>query len=303
MTEDNHERWADELARHPNFRVIRRLDASRAGPTLEGATVRRAAIVDTETTGTDPSRDKVIELAIVVVEYCAERGILGRALGAYDGLEDPGMPIPASATAIHGITDEMVKGQRLDEAAIAQLMNGVEFVIAHNAGFDRKMLEARLPGFAELPWACSFREVAWAEAGIESGKLEYIAYRCGFFYEGHRADIDCRALLEVLQKPLGESGSTAFQRVLESVSEPSYRVWATGSAFETKDVLKRRGHYWNAEKRCWNREVRGEAALQAELAWLKEAVFGGRGATVEVETIDARVRYSERPGKIEKVRL
>ncbi len=117
------ESLAARLGAHPDYRVLRRLDTSREWPALAGPTVRRAAIVDTETTGTDHSVDKVIELAVVVFEYCAASGAVGRVLGTYDGLEDPGMPIPASSTAIHGITDAMVAGQRIDDGSVASLLD------------------------------------------------------------------------------------------------------------------------------------------------------------------------------------
>jgi DNA polymerase-3 subunit epsilon len=344
------------LEAHPDFRVVRRLDVAGGGEALTGPTVRRAAIVDTETTGTDHATDKVIELAVVVFEYCHATGVVGRVLGSYDGLEDPGVPIPSSSTAIHGITDEMVRGQRIDEASVARVLDGVGLVIAHNAGFDRKFLEPRLPLMASLPWACSWQEVPWNEAGIESSKLEYLAYRYGFFYEGHRAEIDCRALLEVLRRPfvrrpadradacvtqpvpglrpsgppaaVQESASailvdggraavpggvaqgerdeapvTALKVLLDSARGPSFRVWATGSPFESKDVLRKRGYWWDAPKRCWSVEVRSQEAVQAELQWLKEAVFGGKGASVEIETLDARVRWSGRAGKRERVSM
>jgi len=42
---------------------------------------------------------------------------------------------------------------------------------------------------------------------------------------------------------------------------------------------------------------------EAELAWLKGSVYGGKGAGVEVESFDARTRYSEREGKKERVRI
>ena len=80
---------AARLEAHPDFRVLRRLDVVRQGTALAGPTVRRAAIVDTETTGTDHAVDKFIELAVVVFEYCAASGAVGRVLGSYDGLEDP----------------------------------------------------------------------------------------------------------------------------------------------------------------------------------------------------------------------
>jgi DNA polymerase-3 subunit epsilon len=300
MKEKKPEALAAELEAHPDFRVLRRLDVTREWPALEGADVSRAVVLDTETTGLDPASDKIIELALVKFEYSRTTGEVGRVLEVYGGLEDPGMPIPPESTALHGITDEMVRGQRLDEAAIERLLDGVGLVIAHNAGFDRPFMERRLPGFAGLAWGCSLREVPWEEVGIGSAKLEYLAYRHGFFFDAHRAEIDCRALLEVLRRPFGDSGVSALKVLLESAREPSLRVWATGSPFETKDVLKARGYRWEAEKRVWYRDL-AAAERETELAWLKEAVYAGQGAGVEVETFDARTRYSGRAGKRESV--
>ena len=298
----NAEELAARLAEHPDYRVVRRLDTSREWPALSGPTVRRAAIVDTETTGTDPAVDKVIELAVVVFEYCRESGAVGRVLGTYDGLEDPGLPIPPESTAIHGITDAMVAGKRIDDAAVARLLEGVGIVVAHNAAFDRKFLEPRLPIFASLHWGCSWQEVPWSEAGIESSKLEYLAYRHGFFYEGHRAEVDCLALLEVLRQPFADSGVSALKLLLDSAREPSFRLWANGSPFESKDVLRKRGYWWDAPKRCWSREVWSKTEVDAELAWLRAAVFGGKSVALDLDEFDAKTRYSGREGKRERVK-
>jgi DNA polymerase-3 subunit epsilon len=299
---DEAEALAERLARHPDYRVLKRLDVNQATPALATATTRRAAIVDTETTGTDPLVDKVIELAIVVFEYCPATGAVGRVLGSYDGLEDPGMPIPPSSTAIHGITDAMVAGRTIDDAAVAALLEGVGVVIAHNAAFDWKFLETRLPVFASLPWACSWQEVPWKEAGIESSKLEYLAYRYGFFYDGHRAEVDCLALLEVLRRPFGESGTTALKLLLESARTPSYRLWANNSPFESKDVLRKRGYWWDAPRRCWYVDLKSRDGLEAELAWLRDNVFGGKSVALDFDEFDAKLRYSGRDGRREKVR-
>ena len=291
------ETLAARLTAHPDYRVLRRLDTARQRPALAGPTVRRAAIVDTETTGTDAATDKVIELAIVVFEYCHVSGTVGRVLDTYDGLEDPGIPIPPASTAIHGITDAMVAGQRIDDARVAGLLEPVGLVIAHNAGFDRKFLEPRLPVFATLPWGCSWLEVPWSDAGITSSKLEYLAYRYGFFYDGHRAEADCRALLEVLSQPFGETGGTALKVLLDSARAPSFRLWANNSPFETKDVLRKRGYWWDATRRCWSCEVRSQARVQEELAWLRDAVYAGKSVAIEQDEFDAKTRYSGRDGQ------
>jgi DNA polymerase-3 subunit epsilon len=296
------EELAVALEAHPDYRVLRRLDVSRKWPALEGAGGSQAVVLDTETTGLDPATDKLIELAMVKFEYSRTTGEVGRVLGVYEGLDDPGVPIPPESTALHGITNEMVHGQRLDESAIEALLDGVGVVIAHNAGFDRPFVERRSPRFASLAWGCSLREVPWESVGIGSAKLEYLAYRYGFFFEGHRAEVDCRALLEVLRRPFGETGTNALKVLLESAREPSLRIWATGSQYETKDMLKARGYRWEGEKRVWYRDL-GAAEREVELAWLKETVYGGKSAGVEVETFDARTRYSGREGKIARVRV
>ena len=168
MDDMDAEALASRLEHHPDFRVLRRLDTSRSPPALAGSDISRGVILDTETTGMDPAADKLIELGLLAFEYSRESCQIGRVLGSYSGLEDPGRPIPPESTAIHHITDEMVRGLRLDEPAIERLLGGAGVVIAHNAGFDRPFVEARLPVFRGLPWACSLREVPWDAAGIGS---------------------------------------------------------------------------------------------------------------------------------------
>lgn len=304
MAEQDIEALLARLEAHPDLRVLRRLELAREWPALTGRTVGLGVVLDTETTGMNPDGDQVIELGLVKFEYDRESGAVGRVLEVYDGLEDPGRPIPPESTAIHHITDDMVRGQRLDEAAIARLLEGVGVVIAHNAGFDRPFVERRLPAFAALPWGCSLREVPWDALGLGGAKLEFLAYRYGFFYEGHRAEIDCRALLEVLRRPVpGHAERTnALRWLLESARSPSLRVWALGSPYETKDLLRARGYRWQAERKTWYSDI-AASGREAEFAWLNEAVYGGKGASIEVETFDARVRWSGRAGRVERVRL
>lgn len=280
-----------------DYRVLRRLivhdDFSAPAP---GAPVARAAILDTETTGTDVQVDRVIELAVLVFEYDPATGAVLRIVDVYDGLEDPGIEIPPASMAIHGITDAMVAGQRIDDARVATMLQGVQWVIAHNAGFDRPMIERRLRVFETQRWACSLADLNWEREGFPGAKLQYLAIHLGFFYEGHRSEIDCRALLEVLSRALPKSGEVALAALLRSAAESRLRLWATNSAFETKDLLRARGYRWDAARRCWHIVVSGRDPAVEEAAWLKAQIYGGRHAEIEVEVLDATVRFSARPG-------
>jgi len=292
---------AERLAASPDYRVLRKLQQSYpGGPALTSGTIRRAAIVDVETTGMDPEGDRVIELGIVVFEYASETGEVGPVVARYSGLEDPGRPIPEETIAIHGITDEMVAGHRVNDETVAQMLEGVALVIAHNAGFDRPFVESRWPAFASLPWACSIQDVSWRSHGYGSSALEFLAYRACLFYDAHRAEMDCLVVLAVLARPLGDTGQSALRQLLESARQPSYRMTALDSPFETKDFLKRRGYRWNGDARVWTADV-AAADREAELIWLKAHVYGGEQAAIEVEALDARLRYSRRRGRKERI--
>lgn len=287
---------AQLLDAHPDYKLIRRITPRSAFSDNQGRALSRGVVVDTETTGVDPDKDAIIELGMVLFEFDPETGSAYKVLGSFDQLEDPGFPVPAESTAVHGITDEMVAGKRIDDAGVAQFLDGVSLVVAHNSKFDRVFLEKRLPLFESLPWGCSFAQVDWRGEGVGSAKLDYIAYQYGFFYEAHRAEGDCYALLEILQQPLPKSGDLVLKSILSSLAQKSYQIFATGSPFETKDMLKSRGYRWDGEKKCWHTTVAGDDAIKAEVAWLKTSVYGGKKASVEIEVHNCMTRFSKRTG-------
>ena len=286
------------LQTHPDYRVLRRLAPIHHFDRVAQGPVKRILVLDTETTGLDQSRDKIIELAMLRVDVDTATGLPVGPVTVYDGLEDPGMPISPEIEEITGISSVMVQGQRLDEARIAALLADADLVIAHNAGFDRPFCEARLPGFAQIPWGCSFAEIDWKKEGHGSAKLEYLAMENGWFYEAHRAEVDCHALLAVLGETLPTSGGTGLGQILAASSACVYRLQANQAPFEAKDLLKARAYRWNAEQKVWHTRLADEAELEAELAWLKSEVYDGRPARVQVEKLDAWVKYSSRQGEL-----
>jgi len=290
------EALARELEATGDYRVLRRFQPRDSYHPAAAGTVRRALVVDVETTGTDPRADQIIELAAVPFTYVAETGQVVAVEAGIGGFDDPGRPIPPEVTDITGITDEMVRGQRLDEAAIAAAVAGAQLIIAHNAAFDRKFVERRLPALRGQRWACSHREVPWHRLGRGSRSLEYLLIEhAGVFFEGHRAEIDCRALIHLLAQPTA-NGEIPLQLLLESARKRSARIWAQGAPYEAKDLLKGRGYRWgngeDGRPRAWYIEVAVEAR-DAELAWLREHVYSGRDGNWKVELLDARTRYAE----------
>lgn len=299
------EQCADLLDQHPDFKVLRRLPhRDQFKPAPANCPIARGVILDTETTGFSSQVDRVIELGMLLFEFNPTTGEVFRIVEAFDQLEDPGCPIPPETTQVHHITDDMVRGQRIDDAEVARLMQGVSVVIAHNAAFDRPFVEQRWPLFETLHWACSLRDIDWAAEGYGSAKLEYLLYTEGLFYEAHRAENDCRALLELLSRILPSSQKVALLSLLETLNQPQRRIYALGSPFETKDLLKARGYRWDGDRRCWYKTLSGASALSEETQWLQRRIYAdARNPLIEVETLGGTVRYSDRAGQVERIAL
>ena len=300
--EGSAEAMARTLEAHPDYRVLRRLVPRLVFPAANGP-VATLLVLDTETTGLNAARDKVVELALLRVTVDLATGQPVGAVEIYDGLEDPGMPMPPEITVITGITDDMLRGQALDEAQVLAMLEGADLVLAHNAGFDRPFVEARLPQFAALNWACSFADIDWRQEGRGSAKLTALAGELGVFYDAHRAEMDCHALLAVLMAPLPSTGASGLLRLIQSARAPTFRLQATQAPFDAKDLLKARGYRWDGAQKVWHTRLADEAALALEFEWLKASVYGGRSSRVQVEELDAQTKYSARQGRVSQREL
>ncbi len=99
---------------------------------------RPLAFIDVETTGLSPYSDRIVELSILKIQP--------------DGTEEykshrinPGMPIPADATAIHGITDDDIVREpkfRQYAASIRDFLNDCDIAGFNVIKFDLPFLEA-----------------------------------------------------------------------------------------------------------------------------------------------------------------
>jgi len=277
------------------YRVLQRLDPRPFIEPPDGSETRLGLFLDVETTGLDPSRDEIIELAMVPFTYSLD-GRIFEIRDAFQKLRDPGRSIPPEITAMTGITDEMVAGQIIDPAEVVAFASGAALVVAHNAAFDRRFAERLSELFATKPWACSMTQIDWGAEGYEGTKLAYLTMEAGFFYDRHRAKDDCIAAIELLAASLPKAGVPAMARLLERARRPNWRIWAENAPYDLKDQLKARGYRWNGDStrnpRAWYIDVDNDAREQ-ELSYLRTHVYQ-REANLVARKITAYERFSDR---------
>jgi len=110
---------------------------------------------DTETTGVDVDVDRIVTAALVhrAGQVVQPGGAPGTETGAVTSwLIDPGVPIPAAATAVHGIDTATAREHgrapaaavdEIADALVAALCGG-EPVVAYNAAYDLTLLDVEL---------------------------------------------------------------------------------------------------------------------------------------------------------------
>jgi DNA polymerase-3 subunit epsilon len=129
---------AEALANSADYRVLRRLVPRKTFTPYIGQSTKTAVLLDVETTGLDQKKDEIIELGMVKFDYLPD-GRIASLRDVFSSFNEPSdEPIPLEITALTGITNEMVAGQHIDEAAVSSFADDAVIVIAHNAGFDRK---------------------------------------------------------------------------------------------------------------------------------------------------------------------
>ncbi|MFG3593149.1 3'-5' exonuclease [Bradyrhizobium sp. RDI18] len=286
---------AEALGRSADYRVLRRLVPRTEFAMTNGQTTKIGILLDTETTGLNHSKDEIIELGMVKFDYLPDGRIAG-VRDTFSAFNEPSIPIPVEITALTGITDDLVAGHRIDEAAVSAFVDDAVIIIAHNSGFDRKFAERYWPIFERKAWGCSATEVQWRQHGFEGSRLGYLLHGAGFFHQAHRAVDDCHALLEILALDLPATGAPALAMLLEQARKKTMRVWAEQSPFDLKDALKRRGYRWSdgsdGRPRSWYADVE-ESALADEIAFLKTEIYL-RDVEPRLQTLTAFTRFSVR---------
>lgn len=177
--------------------------------------------IDVETTGLDPKKDEVIELCLILFSFNRETYEIIEIMDTYSGLREPFIPIKRAATKVHGITKKSIRGMCLDHDRIEAMLEKTEFLVAHNANFDRGFVEPLFPVSSAKPWFCSMNGIDWGNKGCASKGLQNLLKDHGIeVSQAHRATDDAKAAVELLSK-CDKSGKTYLSELLTGESLPS----------------------------------------------------------------------------------
>lgn len=178
--------------------------------------VTRIFGIDFETTGLDKTQDRAIELGGVLWDVTFKRPLATFSVFLIDdGIKEKiaQQPVIDMMEQKLGISPWMVEEFGVPAKAQLEWLEGfvtkhkIEYLVAHNAPFDRDFLLTELsrhaitaPTLRALPWIDTMRDIAWPSQP-DSSKLKYVASDHGFINPfSHRAIFDVLTMLKVLSQ-------------------------------------------------------------------------------------------------------
>jgi DNA polymerase III subunit epsilon len=194
-------------------------ELSKANPSKIASFV----VVDLETTGIDPTRDRITEVAVIWVEN-------GKETQRWTTLVNPGVSIPAEIQALTGINNSMVRSAPKFEDIAADLLEKIQgqLFVAHNARFDYGFLKhafarSQLSFTADV--LCTVRLSRRLEPEHAKHNLDCLVERHNLKTEfRHRAMGDAELLVQLLNRLTQSHGDelmeAAVKRLLKTPSLP-----------------------------------------------------------------------------------
>jgi DNA polymerase III subunit epsilon len=205
--------------------------------------IKRALIVDAETTGIDESAE-LIEIGMVLYSLEHRTSLQEFATLVPSTSGNPAEKInriPSRALEEIGWLKHLYETSSVFSEAMVE---SADVIIAHNAAFDRRFFPA-----LHQPWLCTMEDFRWPFASRDGLSLVNLALEAGIgVASAHRALTDCRLIAELFNR------SENLQELFRVAMRPKARFQAVVS-FERREEAKAAGFRWDAAQKVWWRSM------------------------------------------------
>jgi DNA polymerase-3 subunit epsilon len=196
------------------------------------------------------------------------------------------------AQRVTRVPAQHLAGRRFDRPRIEALIAQSDLVVAHHTAFEWAFLAPLFPALADLPWACSLRDIDWTGSeGIARPSIDGLLAAYALGPTDHTPESDCHALARILAQRLPGSGVSGFRRLLEASACVTVCCALPSPSEAIRDALRRLG--FESTQGCWCATcVDTQAALALEMRVIDLAVDNPEYAGFRMWRIDTTTRHA-----------
>ncbi len=218
--------------------------------------IEKILILDTETTGLDENKDKVIEIGCILF-HIPSKSVLSQVSFL--------LPVTTNeAEFVNKISADVTNIEQPWEEGLnffLKLVENSDLIVAHNVEFDRKWFgKGRLPKI-DKKWICSLEDIDWSFQKSLKNRPSVTDLALAFsipVWNLHRALSDCFYLSEVFKK------CENLEDLLFKASEPRFLYKALVN-YEDRSLAKNAGFRWNFPlEGAWSKKLTKEQATKLD---------------------------------------
>jgi len=216
--------------------------------------------LDVETTGLDEKNDFITEIGAAL--YDTEMGEMPVKQISFLINEKGRKPLEPIIPKLTGITDIMLEKYSTPAqwvlGFLCELYDDVDYIVAHNASFDRAMLMSFISRYTEDIKPYEFKPKKWINTTTdlpldrELCKFTNLTYLQAFHEIlnpfPHRAITDVMTMMKIFFM-------YDTEEIIKRAESPTVRIWCK-PGFHGKDAPKKAGFYYNGDDKTWFKEFK-----------------------------------------------
>lgn len=223
--------------------------------------------IDTETTGLDTAKDKVIEVGLVLFDTELGQPV---ALESYLLNDGKGEPIPELITKLTGINSEMIEKYGVPPVrafdSVARLLKLADYALAHNGnGFDRPIM-INYAGSLGLDTSV-MQNARWLDSKVDVIYPDTCRQNNMTYLQGYYKLVNPfahRALTDILTTVTIIHNNFDWKNIITLANSPTVRLVAD-VPYEQRDLPKAAGFSWDSSLKIWFKDMK-QVQIDAGLA-------------------------------------
>lgn len=215
--------------------------------------------IDLETSGIDPSKDKILEIGCVLWDIESQQPVKQWSVLVNDFQDE--IYLTELNKLVHGLTEEMIErhGYPLSKAVVVlkSFFKEATYIVAHNSSFEQGFIYAipEMQEFLDKPWIDTLFDVPYPLT-MTSRNLTALATAHGLLNPfPHRALSDVLMMLQIMSR-------YNFDEIVKLSTEETFKIKCFAADDEERGAAKKLGFFFSKPEKAFMADIKASREVE-----------------------------------------